>query len=166
MAKDDRKTEFSREDDYRDYDQRNIGDGWPYADGPGATASPVENRGYGETGANFDRDRNEGFRVDTVDAEGFEPDVATPVLPTTHGREDDDQLESDIATALDGLDDTLLAGLDIHVDGHVVTLRGSVDTAEERRMIELKVLGVKGVSDVKNFITTLGVDSHIPSDTN
>lgn len=165
MAKDDRKTEFSREDDYRDYDQRNIGDGWPYADGPGATASPVENRGYGETGANFDRDRNEGFRVDTVDAEGFEPDVATPVLPTTDGREDDDQLESDIATALDGLDETLLAGLDIHVDGHVVTLRGSVDTAEERRMIELKVLGVKGVSDVKNFITTLGVDSHIPSDT-
>jgi hypothetical protein len=64
MAKDDRKTDFSREDDYRDYDQRNIGDGWPYADGPGATASPVGNRGYGETGANFDRDRNEGFRID------------------------------------------------------------------------------------------------------
>ncbi len=70
MAKDDRKTELSREDDYRDYDQRNIGDGWPYADGPGATASPVGNRAYGETGANFDRDRNEGFRVDTVGADG------------------------------------------------------------------------------------------------
>ena len=164
MAKDDRKTEFSREDDYRDYDQRNIGDGWPYADGPGATATPVENRGYGETGANFDRDRNEGFRVDAVNADGFEPEVATPVLPTTDGREDDDQLESDIATALEDLEDSILAGLDIHVDGHVVTLRGSVDTAEERRMIELKVLGVKGVSNVKNFITTLGVDSHIPDD--
>jgi len=164
MAKDDRKTEFSREDDYRDYDQRNIGDGWPYADGPGATATPVENRGYGETGANFDRDRNEGFRVDTVNAEGFEPDVATPVLPTTDGREDDDQLESDIATALESFDDTVLTGLDIHVDGHLVTLRGSVDTAEERRAIELKVLAVKGVSEVKNFITTLGVDSHIPDD--
>ncbi|QGG90665.1 BON domain-containing protein [Agrobacterium sp. MA01] len=164
MAKDDRKTEFSREDDYRDYDQRNIGEGWPYADGAGATATPVENRGYGETGANFDRDRNEGFRIDAVNADGFEPDVATPALPTTDGREDDDQLESDIATALEGLDDTILAGLDIHVDGHAVTLRGSLDTAEERRMVELKVLGVNGVSDVKNFITTLGVDSHIPDD--
>lgn len=164
MAKDDRKTEFSREDDYRDYDQRNIREGWPYADGAGATATPVENRGYGETGANFDRNRNKGFRIDAVNADGFEPDVATPALPTTDGREDDDQLESDIATALEGLDDTILAGLDIHVDGHVVTLRGSVDTAEERRMVELKVLGVKGVSDVKNFITTLGVDSHIPDD--
>jgi osmotically-inducible protein OsmY len=58
----------------------------------------------------------------------------------------------------------VVAGLDIHVDGHVVTLRGSIDTVEERRAIELKVLGVKGVSEVKNFITTLGVDSHIPDD--
>jgi hypothetical protein len=164
MAKDDRKTDFSREDDYRDYDQRNIGDGWPYADGPGATASPVDNRGYGETGANFDRERNEGFRVESVDAKGFEPDLATSVLPTTEGREDDDQLESDISTALEGFDDTVLTGLDIHVDGHVVTLRGAVDTAQERRTIELTVLGVKGVSEVKNFITTLGVDSHIPDD--
>jgi osmotically-inducible protein OsmY len=45
-----------------------------------------------------------------------------------------------------------------------VTLRGAVDTAEERRAIELKVLGVTGVSKVKNFITTLGVDSHIPDE--
>jgi hypothetical protein len=164
MTKDDRKTEFSREDDYRDYDQRNIGDGWPYADAPGATATEVGNRAYGETGANFDRERNEGFRVEPVDADGSEPDIATPVLPTTNGREDDDQLESDIAEALEGIDGTLLAGLDVHVDGHTVTLRGTVDTAEERRMIELKVLGVAGVGNVKNFITTLGVDSHIPTD--
>lgn len=164
MAKDDRKTEFSREDDYRDYDQRNIGDGWPYADGPGATATPVENRGYGETAANFDRDRNEGFRVDPVNAEGFEPALAISDEPSTEGREEDDQLESDISVALEDFDDTVLTGLDIHVDGNVVTLRGAVDTPEERRGIELKVLGVDGVGQVKNFITTLGVDSHIPSD--
>ncbi|MCC8933464.1 BON domain-containing protein [Rhizobium sp. 'Codium 1'] len=164
MAKDDRKTDFSREDDYRDYDQRNIGDGWPYADGAGATASPVGNRGYGETAANFDRDRNEGYHVDAVDAAGLEPSPATPVLPTTEGRENDDQLESDISLALESFDDSVLTGLDIHVDGHLVTLRGAVDTAEERRAVELKVLGVTGVSEVKNFITTLGVDSHIPHD--
>lgn len=164
MAKDDRKTEFSREDDYRDYDQRNIGEGWPYADGPGATAAPVENRGYGETGANFDRERNEGFRVDRVEAGGFEPALATPDEPSTEGREEDDQLESDISVALEDFDDTILTGLDIHVDGNVVTLRGAVDTPEERRALELKVLGVDGVGQVKNFITTLGVDSHIPTD--
>lgn len=164
MAKDDKKTDFSTEEEFRDDDQRNITEGWPYADGEGATAAPVGNRGYGETSANFDQERNQGFRVDDVDADGFEPAPATPVLPTTDGREDDDQLESDVATALEAFDDDVLNGLDIHVDGHTVTLRGAVDTAEERRMIELKVLGVLGVSDVKNFITTLGVDSHVPDD--
>ncbi len=164
MAKDDRKTDFSTEEEFRDDDQRNITDGWPYADGEGATAAPVGNRSYGETSANFDQERNQGFRVEDVDAAGFEPDLATPVLPTTDGREDDDQLESDISAALEGFDDTVLTGLDIHVDGHLVTLRGAVDTAEERREIELKVLGVRGVSEVKNFITTLGVDSHMPDD--
>ncbi|TPP11205.1 BON domain-containing protein [Rhizobium glycinendophyticum] len=164
MAKDDRKTDFSTEEEFRDDDQRNIADGWPYADGEGATAAPIANRGYGETGANFDQDRNQGFRVDNVNADGFEPEPAIPVLPTTDGREDDDQLESDVATALEDFDDVVLNGLDIHVDAHVVTLRGAVDTAEERRKIELKVLGVTGVSQVKNFITTLGVDSHIPDE--
>jgi hypothetical protein len=164
MAKDDKKTDFSTEEEFRDDDQRNIADGWPYADGEGATAAPIGNRGYGETSANFDQERNQGFRVDDVNADGFEPTPATPVLPTTDGREDDDQLESDVSVALESFDDTVLTGLDIHVDGHTVTLRGAVDTAEERRAIELKVLGVTGVSEVKNFITTLGVDSHIPND--
>ena len=164
MAKGDNKTDFSTEEEFRDDDQRNIADGWPYADGEGATAAPIGNRGYGETSANFDQERNESFRVDDVNADGFEPGPATPVLPTTDGREDDDQLESDVATALEEFDDDMLNGLDIHVDGHTVTLRGAVDTAEERRAIELKVLGVDGVSQAKNFITTLGVDSHIPDD--
>ncbi|MFN3719481.1 MAG: BON domain-containing protein [Rhizobium rhizophilum] len=164
MAKDDRKTDFSAEEEFRDEDQRNIVEGWPYADGEGATSAPVANRSYGETSANFDQERNQGFRVEGVDADGFLPAPAVSDLPTTDGRENDDQLESDVSVALEGFDDTVLTGLDIHVDGHLVTLRGAVDTAEERRAIELKVLGVKGVSDVKNFITTLGVDSHIPDD--
>ncbi|MGL3605473.1 BON domain-containing protein [Rhizobium sp. G187] len=164
MAKDDRKTEFSREADYRDYDQRNIADGWPYSDGAGAVDQPVANRSYGETDANFDRDRNGGFRVDTVEADGFQPAPAMPDAPTTDHRVDEDALEADVATALEDLDDSLISALDIHVDGEIVTLRGAVDTAEERRMLELRVLGVRGVGSVKNFITTLGVDSHIPSD--
>lgn len=169
MAKDSSKTEFSREDDYRDYEQRDIDNGWPYADGPGAKAEPVENHGYGETGANFDRDRNRGFGVSSVEADGFQSAPATPALSPNDHSEDDDQLESDIDAALADLDETTLAGIDIQVDaqldGHLVTLRGAVDTAEERREIELKVLAIDGVSAVHNHITTLGIDSHIPSDT-
>ncbi|QLF70559.1 BON domain-containing protein [Peteryoungia desertarenae] len=164
MAKGEAKTQFSREDDYRDYDQRDITDGWPYDDGAGAGAKPVENRSYGETASNFDRERNEGFRINEVDAKGAEPQPATPVLPTTDRREDDDQLESDIMDALALEDDVTLAAIDLHVDGHRVTLRGSVDTAEDRRRIELKTLGVAGVSQVVNHITTIGIDSHIPRD--
>ena len=165
MAKGEAKTNLSREDDYRDYDQRDIADGWPYDDGAGATAKPVENRSYGETDSNFDRERNAGFRVNQVDSEGFEPQPATPILPTTDQREEDDQLEADIMEALTLEDEVTLAAIDVHVDGHRVTLRGSVDTAEDRRRIELKTLGVAGVSQVVNHITTIGIDSHIPRDT-
>ncbi|UJW73833.1 BON domain-containing protein [Rhizobium sp. SL42] len=168
MAKDNRKTEFSREDDYRDYEQRDIDNGWPYADGSGATAEPVENHGYGETGANFDRDRNKGFGVSTVEANGLQPQPATPALSANDHSDDDDQLESDIDAALSDFDHNILAGIDIQVDGqaggHLVTLRGAVDTAEERRSIELKVLALNGVRAVHNHITTLGIDSHIPGD--
>jgi len=164
MAKDNSKTEFSREDDCRDYEQRDIDDGWPYADGAGATAEPVENRGYGETDANFDRDRNTGFGVSNVEADGSHRAPSTPALPSDDYAGDDDQLEPEIDEALADLDETTLAGIDIQIDGHLVTLRGAVDTAAERRTIELKVLAIDGVNAVHNHITTLGIDSHIPSD--
>ena len=146
-----------------------ISNGWPYADGAGAAAEPVENHGYGETAANFDRDRNKGFGVSSVEANGLQRAPATPALPDEDYGGDDDQLESDIDAALADLDETTLAGIDIQVDGqidgHLVTLRGAVDTAEERRLVELKVLAIDGVNAVHNHITTLGIDSHIPSDT-
>ena len=134
----DEKKDFSREEDYRDFEQRDIENGWPYDDGAGA-ASHAEPYG-GQT------------------------PLSSPVLPETDHRENSDQLEADIADALDNMPESLIAALDIHADGHTVTLRGAVDTAEERRMIELRVLGVKGVSTVRNFITTMGVDTHIPAD--
>ncbi|WP_454286945.1 BON domain-containing protein [Rhizobium arsenicireducens] len=161
----DRKKDLSREEDYRDFEQRDIENGWPYDDGAGAASRPVGNSAYGETGANFDRERNGGYRITDVAADGGEGPVNAPVLPETDHRENSDQLEADIADALDEMPESLLAALDIHADRHVVTLRGAVDTAEERRMIELRVLGVKGVSEVRNFITTMGVDTHMPRDT-
>ncbi len=159
------KKDLSREEDYRDFEQRDIENGWPYDDGAGAASRPVGNDAYGETGANFDRERNGGYRVTKVDTDGGQAPLVSPVLPETDHRENSDQLEADVAAALEDLPDLLLNALDIHADGHVVTLRGRVDTAEERRMIELRVVAVSGVSTVRNMITTMGVDTHIPSDT-
>ncbi|MFN7010896.1 MAG: BON domain-containing protein [Allorhizobium sp.] len=163
MATGDEKRDLNREEDYRDFEQRDIENGWPYGDEAGAAAPPVGNGAYGEE-ANFDRERNGGYRVTGVAEDGQQMPLRSPVLPETDHREDSDQLEADIAAALEDMPDALLTGIDIHADGHVITLRGAVDTPEERRSIELRVLGVRGVSEVKNHITTMGVDSHIPSD--
>lgn len=158
------KKDLSREEDYRDFEQRDIENGWPYDDGAGAASRPVGNGAYGESGANFDRERNGGYRVTNVDADGGQAPLVSPVLPETDHRENSDQLEADVAAALEDLPDLLLNALDIHADGRVVTLRGAVDTAEERRMIELRVVAVSGVSAVRNMITTMGIDTHIPGD--
>lgn len=158
------KKDLSREEDYRDFEQRDIENGWPYDDGAGAASRPVGNGAYGESGANFDRERNGGYRVTNVDADGGQKPLVSPVLPETDHRENSDQLEADVAAALEDLPDLLLNALDIHADGRVVTLRGAVDTAEERRMIELRVVAVSGVSAVRNMITTMGIDTHIPGD--
>ena len=160
----DEKKDFSREEDYRDFEQRDIENGWPYDDGAGAASRPVGNSAYGEPEANFDRERNGGYRLTHADPDGGQTPLSSPVLPETDHRENSDQLEADIADALHDMPETMLAALDIHADGHIVTLRGAVDTAEERRSIELRVLGTKGVSEVRNFITTMGVDTHIPRD--
>ncbi|MBW8300885.1 MAG: BON domain-containing protein [Hydrogenophaga sp.] len=160
----DSEKDLSREEDYRDFEQRDIENGWPYDDGAGTASRPVGNGAYGETGANFDRERNGGYRITNVDADGGQAPLASPVLPETDHRENSDQLEADVAAALEDLPDLLLNALDIHADGHVVTLRGAVDTAQERRKIEMRVVAVKGVSTVRNFVTTMGVDTHIPND--
>lgn len=55
---------LSRDEDYRDYEERDLREGWPYSDGSGSTSRSPENRSYGATGANFDEDRGKGFIVD------------------------------------------------------------------------------------------------------
>ena len=108
----DTKKDLSREEDYRDFEQRDIENGWPYDDGAGAASRPVGNGAYGETGANFDRERNGGYRVTNVDADGGQAPLVSPVLPETDHRENSDQLEADVAAALEDLPDLLLNALD------------------------------------------------------
>ncbi|MBO3760495.1 BON domain-containing protein [Ciceribacter sp. L1K23] len=160
----DEKKPLSREEDYRDYAERDVDDGWPYADEPGAAARPVDNVAYGGAGANFDRQRNEGYRISRADETGLEHKPKDPVLPETDHREDSDQLEADVTSAIEMIDGIDPDAIDVHADGHTVTLTGAVDTAEERRMLELAVLAVPGVAELRNQVTTLGVDTHIPAD--
>ncbi|PZU80374.1 MAG: transporter [Shinella sp.] len=159
-----RKDELSREEDYRDFEQRDLENGWPYDDDSAASRKPVGNAAYGEADGNFDRERDDGIRITRAG-----PDAGdTPAFPETGDErrtEDDDQLESDIAALIENLPGVNADLIDIRVESHVVTLRGSVDTADERRLVEMKVLGVKGIERVHNRLETIGSDSHIPRDT-
>ena len=50
-----------RQEEYGDYVERDIDEGWPYSDDPGAFGSDVGNAPYGGPGANFDGPRNPGL---------------------------------------------------------------------------------------------------------
>ena len=158
------KNNLSREEDFRDYTQHDIEDGWPYDDEPGASARPVANGAYGEGEANFDRERNHGYRVTNAEASGREHAARAPVLPETDHHENSDDIESRVEEALEAIEGLDILELDLHVDGHRVTITGSVDTKEERRRVELAALSVAGVHEVVNDIRTRGVDTHIPAD--
>lgn len=159
-----RKDELSREEDYRDFEQRDLEDGWPYADESGASRKPVGNAAYGEAGGDFDRERDQGVRITRSGEEAGDP-PAYPETGDERRTEDEDQLESDIAALIEDIPGVNSDAIDIRVEGRVVTLGGSVDTADERRLLEMKVLGVRGVERVRNRIETIGSDSHIPRDT-
>ena len=152
--------ELSREEDYRDFEERNIDDGWPYAD-KGQTGADSANGAYGEASG---RDANSGFRVDGVDEDGNENPLKDSLRPGMIDRDDSDELEAKVAENLENIPDVDVGGIEVHADGHVVTLEGEVETIGMARKVELAALAVDGVHHVRNKIETTGVDSHIPTD--
>nr|CAD6415633.1 BON domain-containing protein [Rhizobium sp. Q54] len=154
----------TREEDYRDYDTRNIDDGWPYADAAGAATRPVENAAYGDPNANFDRERNRGYHVEGVDAEGFEERTPDNVLPGTDGFPDFDDVEERVTEALDNLGDIPMESIDVHAERGTVTLEGVVDDSATSSRITRTVERIKGVQTVINNLRLAGVDTHIPQD--
>lgn len=164
MPKTDDKKTLSREEDYRDYEERNLDDGWPYADGQGASAAKPANGAYGDTEANFDRDRNGGFRIDGTDENGNENRLKDSLRADTIDRDDSDDLEARVFENLENITGLDPDSLDIHADGHTVTLEGSVETIGMARKVELSALSVDGVRHIRNRLETTGVDSHIPND--
>jgi hypothetical protein len=156
--------DITREEDFRDYDTRNIDDGWPYADQAGAKAGPVDNAAYGDPDANFDRERNAGFLVDEADASGLEEPIQDSDRPGTIGLENDDDLEERVSDAIDELDVVTMEMIDVHAEKGTVTLEGVVDDAATSRQIGRHIQTIAGVRKVVNNLQVVGVDSHIPSD--
>jgi hypothetical protein len=156
--------DLSREEDFRDYDTRNIDDGWPYSDQAGAGSRAVDNAAYGEAGANFDRERNKGFAVDTVDEDGLEekqPDRSTSADPAI---EESDDLEERISDSIEALDLVPMETIDIRADGNTVTLEGTVDDNQTARQLVAHVKRIRGVGRVINNLSLSGIDSDIPDD--
>ncbi len=156
--------DISREEDFRDYDVRNIDQGWPYDDAPGAGASPVGNAAYGDPKANFDRERNGGYHVDEADFDGLEERVVEAERPGAEGLEDSDDLEERVTDAIDNLDLISMESIDVHAHNGVVTLEGVVDDAETSGKIGRHIQTVAGVRKIVNNLRLAGVDSRIPDD--
>jgi hypothetical protein len=154
---------LSREEDYRDYEDRNLREGWPYSDGSGSASQNPENRGYGDTSANFDEDSDSDFIIDAADATGLERVADHTVGPLPTDRIDSDELEAVITERLDqsGVDTD---SIDVHADDGIVTLEGNVETVPLARRLEAIVLSIPGVVEVRNNLRTIGVDAHIPGD--
>ncbi|NTF46598.1 transporter [Rhizobium sp. AC27/96] len=155
---------LSREEDYRDYEDRDEREGWPYADEDAKASSNPENAAYGDTTANFDEEPNSSFIIDATDEIGAEEDTAHTANPLSPDRIDSDQLEAVITERLAEVNDVDADSIDVKAENGIVTLEGSVDTVRLARHIETLVLSVAGVLEVRNNLRTMGVDSHIPPD--
>ena len=130
-----------------------------------ATPTPGERRPREEDYRDYEsRDENAGFRVTGIDSAGNEADLRDNALPATDGRDISDDLEERINDRLSLLEDVALDAIDIHADGNVVTITGSVDDMAQMRRVEIAVAGVSGVAHVRNELRTLGTDSHMPDD--
>ncbi len=151
-----------REEDYRDYEDRDVNEGWPYADGTPGRQTRIGNGSYGQSAENFDQAGNPGFErsSDTVIESANGPDLFGD---DTEADVNDDALEDRISTALED-SEIETAGVDLTVRRGAVWLSGTVDTSHERGRIEAMIYAVPGVIKIRNGLTTSGVDEGIPAD--
>ncbi len=155
--------ETSREEDFRDYKERDLDDGWPYPDEDDSRVK--RNEAYGEVPAGLEADGNEGVEI-----------AANPAIQSAGGPSlsraiageaiEDDALEEEIFNRImdeQGLDDQQVT---VTVREGVVDITGEVETRDVADRITRIAAATKGVREVRNGLVTIGVDSHIPADTN
>ncbi|MDK4700652.1 MULTISPECIES: BON domain-containing protein [unclassified Rhizobium] len=159
-----KKKALSREEDYRDYQDRDTREGWPYSDESALGSTEPENREYGTTPANFDEDTPSGLIGDNADTNGLEEDTAHTLGPLPPSRIDNDELEAAITERFIESEEIDADSIEVHADGGIVTLEGSVETQAAAEQAEALGLSTPGVVKVRNNLKTTGVDSHIPPD--
>lgn len=154
----------SREDDFRDYEQRDIRDGWPYSDSDGDPQAG-RNAPYGKPEANFDQLEDKGVEIS---ADPAVQDVEGVPLPFSDGTEEiiaDDDLEDRITQRLDEDERADMSSVELTVRQGVAHLEGAVDSEQDRRHLVGLIRTLKGVRDVRaDALVARGVDSHIPRD--
>ncbi|MGQ3215857.1 MAG: BON domain-containing protein [Shinella sp.] len=153
-----------REDDFRDHEERDVRDGWPYADSDDARRAG-QNAPYGTRGAGLDQVVNEGIEI-TSDPAGRDVEgEPVPFAENAHEAIADDDLEARILEALEQDGRIDLEMLDLTIREGVAELDGAVDSQEDRRHLIAVLRRVKGVRDVRaGILLARGVDSHVPRD--
>jgi osmotically-inducible protein OsmY len=157
-----RKDVNDREEAYRDYEERDRDEGWPYADADGASGRK-RNAAYGQGNADLDTEANAGLEVagqTAIRSEGG-PSLARAIA---HGAIDDDGLEEAAYEALsaDGRIDESQITVTVH--GGVAEMEGSVETREQRAIAEQIIESIPGISAAQNRLVLSGLDGHIPLD--
>ncbi|MDE1155801.1 MAG: BON domain-containing protein [Acidobacteriaceae bacterium] len=158
------KKEVTREEDYRDYEERDLQDGWPYSDDAGGSSQGSDNRPYGQTKANFDEDGNKSFTVTSTGFDGQQEPQDETLVSQTRGLEVSDDIEERVMDALTDLEGVSAEMIDIRSEGTVVILEGDIDDAATVRRLVKVAQRVPGVTGVRNNLTVIGVDANIPDD--
>ena len=151
-------TDQDREEDFRDYEERDLDEGWPYADG--ASIRKKRNAAYGGQSDELDPDNVEVARDTAIRSEGG-PSLFPEEEDGTIG---DDAIEEEIATKLSDSGRWDDNQIEITVADGVVTIEGEVETEHERQLINQVILRTAGVKRAVNRLELIGVDSHIPTD--
>ncbi|HET7413939.1 MAG TPA: BON domain-containing protein [Pararhizobium sp.] len=162
-----------RQEDYEDYTERNIDEGWPYGDEPGRRERRLGSGPYGEA-LDFGRERNPGMHntdeavagsaappdADWQDRRRHGDDVFGPRprarRPDHRGKgprgytRSDERIREDVCDLL--TEDAQLdpSDVEVTVSGGEVTLDGYVSERSEKRMAEDWAEQVGGVIHVQN----------------
>ncbi|MCV3764961.1 BON domain-containing protein [Rhizobium sp. TRM95796] len=147
----------TREEDYRDYNERDISEGWPYAD---EEVVAKKNEAYG-----VEFDDEDKTSVEISDEPAIESQGGPNLFPeTAKAAVEDDGVEETIYERLTNTRRWEDNQLTVTMHDGVATLDGKVETERDRQLINQIALGTPGVEDTINRITLIGVDSHIPRD--
>ena len=154
------KSDKSREADYTDYESRNVRDGWPYSDEDSATGRELESGNPSRVLA-----EDEPSDMQVSDETAIQSSGGPQIDPESEdGNIEADDLEEQIYNMLSDTDDVDATNVTVTVRDGVATISGSVETRENRALVDRMVGSVAGIRETRNELSTTGVGSHIPPD--